>query len=413
LLKSQVGSKEPISGRGNLGVAFLTEKAGARRRFPLIVARFASAGLVEPHGGRLVNRICAPPDGWDALDDVVMTEREAADLDVMACGALSPLEGFMGRPDYDRVLEDMRLASGLPWTLPVCLATARLPRGDRVLLRQPGGDPVAVMDVEDAYVYDREREEIRCFGTSDVAHPGVARLRAQKRMYIAGPVHVFRRRASRFGELTLDPAETRREFQSRRWRRVVGFQTRNPLHRAHEYVTKGALETADGLLMHPLVGETKADDVPADTRIECYRVMIERYYPTDRVLLAAFPAAMRYAGPREAVWHAICRRNYGCSHFIVGRDHAGVGPYYGTYDAQRIFDRFEPGELGIEPLFFEQSFFCRACAQLATAKTCPHGAEEHEALSGSRVRRLISRGERLPLELSRPEVSDLLLAAYA
>jgi sulfate adenylyltransferase len=270
-----------------------------------------------------------------------------------------------------------------------------------------------VLAVSSTYVYDRDRELIRCFGTTDGAHPGVARVRAQKPMYVAGPVHVFGRRVRHFAELALDPADTRREFEARRWRRVVGFQTRNPLHRAHEYVTKGALETADGLLLHPLVGETKADDVPAATRVECYRVLIERYYPTDRVLLATFPAAMRYAGPREAVWHAICRRNYGCSHFIVGRDHAGVGPYYGTYESHLIFERFERSELGIEPLFFEQSFFCRSCAQLATAKTCPHGDEEHEALSGSRVRRLLSRGERLPIELSRPEVSELLLAAYS
>ena len=391
------------------------EEAAEGPRSPHTVAAPAVTfpGLVEPHGGRLVDRTGERPENCEALDAIVMTEREATDLDMLACGALSPLEGFMGRDDYDRVLDEMRLADGLPWTLPVCLATARAPRGDRVLLREPGGEPVAVLDIEDVYVYDRDREVIRCFGTSDVAHPGVARIRAQKLMYVAGPVHVFSRRPRRFGDLALDPAETRREFEARRWRRVVGFQTRNPLHRAHEYVTKGALETADGLLLHPLVGETKVDDVPADTRIECYRVLIERYYPTDRVLLATFPAAMRYAGPREAVWHAICRRNYGCSHFIVGRDHAGVGPYYGTYDAQRIFDRFAPGELGIEPMFFEQSFFCRSCAQLATAKTCPHGAEHHEALSGSRVRRLLSRGERLPIELSRPEVSDLLLAAYA
>jgi sulfate adenylyltransferase len=375
------------------------------------MADTASAGLVEPYGGRLVDRTSEPPEGWDALDDVRLTEREAADLDMLACGALSQLEGFMGREDYDRVLEEMRLASGLPWTLPVCLATGRLPRGDRLLLRDPDGVPVAVLDVEDVYRYDREREEQRCFGTSDVAHPGVARVRAQAPMYVAGPVHVFRRRASRHPELALDPAETRRVVQARGWRRGVGFQT-NPLHRAHEYVTKGALETTDGLLLHPLVGETKPDDVPADTRIACYRVLIDRYYPSDRVVLATFPAAMRYAGPREAVWHAICRRNYGCSHFIVGRDHAGVGPYYGTYDSQRIFAAFQPGELGIEPLFFEQSFFCRICMQLATAKTCPHGTEQHVALSGSRVRRLLSRGERLPLELSRPEVADLLLAAY-
>jgi sulfate adenylyltransferase len=372
----------------------------------------AEARLVAPHGGRLVDATGEPPAGIDRLERVTLTEREASDLDMIACGALSPLDGYMGREDYASVLDGMRLANGLPWALPVCLAVDRPPRGDRVALTDSAGELVGELEVEDVYRYSAEREAAACYGTRDARHPGVRRLYHQHGLYLAGKVTVFRRRESPFPELALDPRETRERFEAYGWRRVVGFQTRNPLHRAHEYLTKGALETADGLLLHPLVGETKADDVPAATRVACYRVLIERYYPRGRVILAAFPAAMRYAGPREAIWHAICRKNYGCSHFIVGRDHAGVGGFYGTYDAQRAFGRFAPGELGIEPLFFEQSFFCRACGQMATAKTCPHPDDHHVALSGTKLRQLLSRGERPPLELSRPEIADLLIGAY-
>ena len=231
-----------------------------------------------------------------------------------------------------------------------------------------------MLEVEDAYEYDREREAERCFRTTDDAHPGVARLYAQKPLYLAGRVTVFERLEPAFPELARRPGARRAStFAERGWKRVVGFQTRNPIHRAHEYLTKVALETVDGLLIHPLVGETKSDDVPAATRVECYRVLVDGYYPQERVVVSAFPAAMRYAGPREAIWHAICRKNYGCSHFIVGRDHAGVGDYYGTYDAQLIFDEFQAHELGIEPMFFEHAFFCRACGQMASPKTCPHG----------------------------------------
>ena len=367
--------------------------------------------LIAPHGGELVDRTGQRPDDLDSLETLTLTSRELSDLDMLACGALSPLDGFMARDDYEAVLEAMRLANGLPWALPVCLAVDEAPRGDRVALSD-ATRLVAVLDVEEVYEYDKGHEAQRSFRTTDDAHPGVARLYAQKEKYVAGRVTVFERARAAFSELAKDPAETRAEFERRGWKRVVGFQTRNPIHRAHEYLTKVALETVDGLLIHPLVGDTKSDDVPAATRVECYRALIDGYYPLDRVVLSAFPAAMRYAGPREAIWHAICRKNYGCSHFIVGRDHAGVGDYYGTYDAQLIFDEFEPHELDIEPMFFEHSFWCRACGSMASAKTCPHDAAQHIHLSGTKVRELLANGELPPVEFSRPEVAEVLIEAY-
>jgi sulfate adenylyltransferase len=368
--------------------------------------------LISPHGGKLVDRTGARPGGLDALEVVTLSSRERSDLDMLASGALSPLEGFMGREDYESVVESMRLANGLPWALPVCLAVERAPRGDRVALADETGRLVAVLDVGEVYDYDAAREAERCFRTIDAEHPGVARLYEQKPWYLSGRVTVFERQEPTFPELAMDPSDTRAEFAARGWKRVVGFQTRNPIHRAHEYLTKTALETVDGLLIHPLVGDTKSDDVPAATRVECYRVLVENYYPADRVLVAAFPAAMRYAGPREAIWHAICRKNYGCSHFIVGRDHAGVGSYYGTYDAQLIFDEFEPHELDIEPMFFEHSFWCRTCGTMASAKTCPHDGEHHVFLSGTKVREMLGNGELPPVEFSRPEVAEVLIEAY-
>jgi sulfate adenylyltransferase len=372
----------------------------------------ASRELIAPHGGTLVDRSGERPDDVDRLETVTLTSREVSDLDMLACGALSPLEGFMGRGDYERVVDEMHLESGLPWALPVCLAVDDAPSDDRVALADESGRALAVLDVDDVYDYDKEREAERCFRTTDDAHPGVARLYAQKPRYLAGRVTVFERPQPSFPELAMDPAETRAVFAERGWRRVVGFQTRNPIHRAHEYLTKVALETVDGLLIHPLVGDTKSDDVPAATRVECYRVLVDNYYPQDRVLVSAFPAAMRYAGPREAVWHAICRKNYGCSHFIVGRDHAGVGDYYGTYDAQLIFDEFAPHELDIEPMFFEHSFWCNTCGSMASAKTCPHGADAHVFLSGTKVRELLAAGQLPPVEFSRPEVASVLIEAY-
>jgi sulfate adenylyltransferase len=372
----------------------------------------ATEQLIAPHGGELVDRTGPRPDDVEQLEVVTLTSRELSDLDMLASGALSPLEGFMNREDHERVVEEMRLANGLAWALPVCLAVDAAPQGDRVALADESGRLLAVLEVEETFEYDKEREAEQCFRTTDDAHPGVARLYGQKSLYLAGRVTVFERAEAPFPELALDPADTRAEFARRGWKRVVGFQTRNPIHRAHEYLTKTALETVDGLLIHPLVGDTKSDDVPAKTRVACYEVLLENYYPADRVVLSAFPAAMRYAGPREAIWHAICRKNYGCSHFIVGRDHAGVGDYYGSYDAQLIFDEFEPHELDIEPMFFEHAAYCKVCAAMVSPKTCPHGGDDHVFLSGTKVREMLGNGEIPPVEFSRPEVAEVLIEAY-
>jgi len=368
--------------------------------------------LIKPHGGELIDRTGPRPDGVESLETVTISSRELADLDMIASGALSPLNGFMGREEYESVLERMRLPNGLPWALPVCLAVDEAPKGDRVVLAGEDGRLYAVLDVAEVFDYDVKREAELCYRTTDGAHPGVARLLDQKPRYLAGEMMVFERQAPPFPELALDPAATRAAFAERGWRRVVGFQTRNPIHRAHEYLTKVALETVDGLLIHPLVGDTKSDDIPSTVRVDCYRKLLEGYYPPDRVVLSAFPAAMRYAGPREAIWHAICRKNFGCSHFIVGRDHAGVGNYYGTYDAQLIFDEFAPRELDIEPMMFEHSFWCRRCGSMASTKTCPHGAEDRVVLSGTKVREMLAAGEEPPIEFTRREVADVLIEAH-
>jgi sulfate adenylyltransferase len=375
-------------------------------------------GLIAPHGGELVDRTVSGDEAARleqearSLPRVRLTEKQTADLDMIASGALSPLTGFMVRADYDRVVEDMHLANGLPWAMPVTLAAPADASGDRLALESSDGELLAVMDVAERFTADREREAELVYRTTEDAHPGVAQILAEGGDLVGGPVTVFRRPAPAFPERSLDPADTRAAFEERGWTRVVGFQTRNPVHRAHEYIQKCALETVDGLLLHPLVGKTKGDDIPADVRMKCYEALLEGYYPADRTLLAVFPAAMRYAGPREAVWHAICRKNYGCSHFIVGRDHAGVGNYYGTYDAHHIFDEFEPHELDIEPMFFDHTFFCRTCGNMASAKTCPHDKDSHVFLSGTKVREMLGKGEIPPVEFTRPEVAQILIDAY-
>ncbi|MBO2520798.1 MAG: sulfate adenylyltransferase [Firmicutes bacterium] len=384
------------------------------------------ARAAAPHGGELVERI-PPPDRLAdlkakaaSLPTLSVDRRVLSDLRMLGMGAYSPLTGFMGRADYHRVVHEMRLASGLVWPLPVTLPVsgddaARL-RGCGQVALAYRGRRVAVVDVEEVYRPDKNEEAFQVYGTTDTRHPGVQALLEQGDWYVAGPVTVLDLALEEEGDLApyfLWPRQTRRLFRERGWRTVVAFQTRNPIHRAHEYLQKCALEMVDGLLIHPLAGATKEDDLDAPTRFRCYLRLIDGYFPKERVLLAAFPASMRYAGPREAVFHALCRKNYGCTHFIVGRDHAGVGSFYGTFDAQRIFDRFTPEELGIIPLKFDHAFYCRACGGMATARTCPHGSGSRVALSGTRVRELLRRGERLPEEFTRPEVAEVLLASAA
>jgi sulfate adenylyltransferase len=382
------------------------------------------ADPIAPHGGTLVDLIVtgAQADSLareaENLPKVTVNERELSDLEMLAVGALSPLTGFVGRADYGSILDSMHLQSGLAWTIPVTLSLSddeakRIGGADAVaLLPADGEPPIAVVEVSEIFERDREREALAVFGTEDVAHPGVAALHQAGNYCLAGTVRVLRLpEHNDFVDYRLTPAQTRAAFRERGWRTVVGFQTRNPIHRAHEYIQKCALEIVDGLLVHPLVGATKADDVPPDVRMRCYEALFAGYYPKDRAMVAVFPAAMRYAGPKEAIWHAIARKNYGCTHFIVGRDHAGVGSYYGTYDAQKIFERFEPDELGITPLKFEHSFWCNKCEGMGSPKTCPHDAEDRVSLSGTKVREMLRNGERPPQEFSRPEVADILIAA--
>jgi sulfate adenylyltransferase len=376
---------------------------------------------IPPHGGVLVNRVVPPAGRAEAeqraaaLPSVTLTPVQHADLFCIATGVFSPLVGFMGRDDYESVTERMRLASGTVWSIPVTLAVdaaaaERLPTRGPIALRDPSGRLAGTMDVAERLSADKPREARQVYRTEDTAHPGVARLMQQGDVLLAGPIVLINRPADEpFAEFQRDPIDTRRVFAERGWRTVVGFQTRNPVHRAHEYIQKIALEMVDGLLLNPLVGETKGDDISAATRMESYQVLLANYYPADRVLLSVFPAAMRYAGPREAIFHAIARRNYGCTHFIVGRDHAGVGNYYGTYDAQRIFLEIEPREIGITPLFFEHTFYCARCAGMASTKTCPHQPSDRVTLSGTQVRTMLTDGKIPPIEFTRPEVAEVLI----
>jgi sulfate adenylyltransferase/3'-phosphoadenosine 5'-phosphosulfate synthase len=337
-------------------------------------------------------------------------QRELSDLFMLATGGLAPLDGFMDAEDYGSVIGAGRLANGQPFTIPIVLRAASAPAADRIALFIDE-HPVGIVDVTAAYRIDGEAEARSVYGTDDDAHPGVRVLKNSGPWAIAGDVVALAHAASGFPAYDLTPSEVRAVKSVRGWKTMVGFQTRNPVHRAHEYLQKVALEMVDGLLLHPLVGETKSDDIPASVRMSCYEELLRGYFPPERVLLATNPAWMRYAGPKEAVFHAIVRRNYGCTHFIVGRDHAGVGTYYDTYAAHRIFDDYAPGELGIEILRFEHTFYCSVCGGMASSRTCPHPADKHETLSGTAVRKLLAEGKGLPPEFTRPEVARVLLDA--
>jgi sulfate adenylyltransferase len=377
----------------------------------------------SPHGGALELRLAAE----DEVDDLrarakdlptieTSARRVLSDLELFSVGAVSPNRGFMTAADYNSVVEDMQLAGGLPWSLPITLSataeeTAALEQGKQAAIVYEGR-AVAILDVDDVFDYHAQREAELTYGTTDDAHPGVAYLYSQGPTYVGGEVTVLENVfAHEFAEYRNTPLQLREQIAERGWRTVVAFQTRNPIHRAHEYLTKVALETVDGLIIHPLVGGTKGDDIPAEVRMECYEALMESYYPRDRVILSVFPAAMRYGGPREAIWHSLLRKNYGVTHFIVGRDHAGVGDYYGTYEAQEIFERFDDTELGITPLKFEHSFFCKECEGMASQKTCPHDQSSHVHLSGTQVRQILMEGKEPPREFSRPEVARILIQA--
>lgn len=374
-----------------------------------------SHASIVPHGGRLVNRVVeADPKEYQGLPALELSERNHADLELIATGVYSPLEGFMGQADYNSVVERMRLANSLPWSVPITLAVGKEQATQytgKVRLEFKG-QAVGLLEVEEQYTPDRQKEALEVYRTDDPAHPGVAALLEQGEVNLAGKVSLFVLDKGEFPSYHYTPQETRAYFAKAGWRSVVAFQTRNPIHRAHEYLHKVALEQIDGLFLNPLVGATKSDDVPADVRMRAYQVLLEKYYPQSRVLLGVYPAAMRYAGPREAILHAISRKNYGCTHFIVGRDHAGVGSYYGTYDAQEIFDTFTPEEIGIQILKFEHTFYCTHCSSVVSSRTCPHDPSQHLVLSGTKVRELLRSGANLPAEFSRPEVAEVLREAY-
>ncbi|MBJ7898332.1 MAG: sulfate adenylyltransferase [Cyanobacteria bacterium RI_101] len=378
---------------------------------------------IAPHGGQLINRIATPSERaefeaqGERLPRVRLDERAASDLVMIAIGGFSPLKGFMEQDDYERVVEEMYLTSGLPWAVPVTLSVTEeiaepLKEGGWVRLDDPEGNFMGVLELTQKYRYNKAHEAVNVYRTDDEKHPGVKVVYEQGPINLAGPIWLLERRPHPlFPKYQIDPALSRQYFQDKGWKTVVGFQTRNPIHRAHEYIQKCALEVVDGLFLHPLVGATKEDDIPADVRMRCYEIMMERYFPQDRVILAINPSAMRYAGPREAIFHALIRKNYGCTHFIVGRDHAGVGDYYGTYDAQYIFDEFKPEELGIVPMKFEHAFYCTRTQQMATTKTSPSAKEERIHLSGTKVRELLRQGQLPPPEFSRPEVAQELIRA--
>jgi sulfate adenylyltransferase len=378
---------------------------------------------IAPHGGQLINRVATPAEREEFLAQaehlprVRLDERATSDLIAIAIGGFSPLKGFMEQADYEKVVDDMHMVNGLAWSIPVTLPVSEevaepLKEGNWVRLDDSDGKFIGVLELTQKYRYNKAHEAINVYRTDDISHPGVRVLYEQGSINLAGPVWLLQRDSHPlFPKYQIDPVESRKLFKEKGWQTIVGFQTRNPIHRAHEYIQKCALEIVDGLFLHPLVGATKSDDIPADVRMRCYEIMLEKYFPQDRVILAINPCSMRYAGPREAIFHAILRKNYGCTHFIVGRDHAGVGDYYGTYDGQKIFDEFESQELGIVPMKFEHAFYCTRTQQMATTKTSPSTKEERIHLSGTKVREMLRRGELPPPEFSRPEVAAELAKA--
>ncbi len=383
--------------------------------------------LVPPHGGGPLKPLLLKNDELlgereraKSLPTVHMTSRETSDLIMMAIGAFSPLSGFMNQEDYKNVVDHMHLFDGTLWPIPITLSITEdqaksVSIGNNVaLMDEESGELMGSMAVTEKYDYDKNHEAKMVFRTDEESHPGVAKLLAQKDILISGPVKVFSEGPypEQFGQHFGRPAETRVLFEEKGWNTIAAFQTRNPIHRSHEYCTKIALEVTDGLFIHPLVGKLKSGDIPADIRMKCYEVLLKNYYPEDRVILKVYPMEMRYGGPREAVLHAIFRQNYGCSHLIIGRDHAGVGNYYGPFDAQKIFTDIGAEELHIKPLKIDWTFWCHKCDGMASMKTCPHGKEDRVLISGTDLRKQLSEGQHPPKEFSRPEVAEILIDYY-
>ena len=386
--------------------------------------------LPLPHGGKLVNRVLEgrEKEMWleeaNRLPQICATPVTLANIEMLAVGGYSPLTGFMDRETYQSVVREMRLPNGLVWSIPIVLPVSeeeleKISRSEAVAIcgkchSKNGHEVYTIVQVNDVFKRNKEEEAKLVFGTTDTSHPGVDRVFKEPEWLVGGDVFVLRlpSHPPEIQKHYLTPQETRSIFQARGYKRIVGFQTRNPMHRAHEYLVKCALETVDGLLLHPLVGPTKSDDIPAEVRMKCYEVLLERYFPRERVVLAVNPAPMFYAGPREAIFHAIVRKNYGCTHFIVGRDHAGVGNFYHPFAAHEIFDRFSAEELGITPIFFDDAFYCPKCEGMATSKVCPHEPECRVYFSGTKVRQQLQRGEMPPAEVTRPEVAQILIDFY-
>ncbi len=376
---------------------------------------------IPAHGGKLVNRVLEGQQRTALLERIptlkrlTLNRREIADLEMISTGAFSPLEGFVTSKDYESILHNMHLVNGLPWTIPITLSVddnsrKKIKEGEDLAMYSIDGDCLGVLHLEEIFPYDKTKEALQVYKTDDVKHPGVAALNEQGSYYLGGRVSLVKGIVhADFRSHRLDPKETRVLFKERNWHTIVAFQTRNPVHRAHEYIQKCAMEMVDGLLLHPLVGETKSDDIPADVRMKCYEALLKNYYPQNRVVLSVLPANMRYAGPKEAILHALVRKNYGCTHFIVGRDHAGVGNYYGTFDAHYIFREFDPAEIGITPLFFDYTFYCQKCGAMASPKTCPHPPENHITLSGTKVREMLKNRITPPVEFTRPEIAEILM----
>jgi len=375
--------------------------------------------MIKPHGGVLINRILSNEDEKKEileqeryLPKLFLNEYQFSDLEMIATGAFSPLEGFMNKSDYENVLENMRLKNGVIWSMPVTLDIKKdenIKETDKVALYY-NNKFLGIINVEEKYEYNKRKEALSIYKTEDEKHPGVKKIYSQGEFYLGGKINLVSEIVHNdFLEYRYTPNQVREIFKKKNWEKITAFQTRNPIHRAHEYILKCALEISDGIFLHPIVGKTKQDDIPAEIRMRCYEILIEKYFPKDRIILAVNPAYMRYGGPREAILHAIVRKNYGCTNIIIGRDHAGVGNYYGPYDAQKIFLEFNEEELEIKPLFFENAFYCRKCESMATEKTCPHSQNDQLSLSGTKVRELLSSGEIPPREFTRPEIANTLI----